>query len=303
MATTANQFFTEASTDPAGAVQARSLPWGLPYHLTPQDVLRLVQDLHRLLFDLNNQLDERGYEPLERLLDAAGFSGLISRATADRLARASTALVLNRYHNGYPDLLPRDTYAGDSVQHGDRGGLEIKASRNEGGWQAHGPREGWFCLVQFEIHLDEAVAGRDREPTRVRGVYIAELAKEDWSWQPARAGRIRSGTATVKPSGAEKLRSGAVWVDPQYAMRHTDLLEGLRVRQFDNATADTAVLAALGATSASLHPSDIARAVAGNIGVSNASRLEARIKRACARLAATGQIHRKRSGSRNLFSL
>jgi hypothetical protein len=303
MAAAANKFFTQAPVDPAGLRSPTDLPWALPHHISPQDVLRLVQDLHQLLYDLNYQLDQRGYEPMERLLDRAGFSGLISRATADRLARTSTALALNEYHNGYPDLIPRGAYPANSVAHGTRGGLEIKASRTEGSWQAHGQREGWFCIVQFHIDLDEAVAERDREPTQVRGVYVAELEQDDWSWQPAQPGKIRSGTATVKPSGMEKLRSGAVWIDSAYEPAHQDLLEGLRVRMFDAASADAAVVAALTAARTALHPSDIARAIAPTVGVQNPRKLESRVTAACKRLLSTGKVKRVRSGSRFVFSL
>ncbi len=298
-----DKFFTIAPADPAGLRQPADLPWPLPYHLDTRDVLRLVEDLHRLLHDLNTQLDQRGYEPMERLLDSAGFSGLLSRATADRIARQSRALVLNTYHNGYPDLLPRDTYAGDSVQHGTLGGLEVKASRYESGWQAHGRRAGWFCIVQFHIDLDEAVALRSREPTRVRGVYVAELLEDDWSWQPAGAGRIRSGTASVKPSGMEKLRSGAVWVDPDYDQAHRAKLESLRVNLFDGSRADAAVLAAVTAARAALHPTQIADAVAPTVGVTNPRRLDGRVRTTCNRLVVQGQLQRTRVGSRVLFAV
>jgi hypothetical protein len=275
----------------------------LPYHLDPKDILRVVEDLHRLLHGLNTQLDQRGYEPMERLLDAAGFSGLISRATADRIAANSNALALNKYHNGYPDLLPKGAYAGDSVAHGELGGLEIKASRYETGWQAHGQRAGWFCIVQFHIHLDDAIAARNREPTNVRGVYVAELVADDWSWQPAGEGKIRSGTASVKPSGMEKLRSGAVWVDPAYEDAHVARLDRLRVTLWDDAKADAAVVAAITAAGTGLHPSDIATAIAPTIGVTIAKKLEGRVKTSCARLVTSGTLNRVRDGRRFVFSV
>jgi hypothetical protein len=50
VAATPNKFFTLASTNAAGLRQPANLPWALPYHLNSQDVLRLVQDLHQLLF-------------------------------------------------------------------------------------------------------------------------------------------------------------------------------------------------------------------------------------------------------------
>jgi hypothetical protein len=148
----------------------------------------------------------------------------------DRVARLSKGLDRNEFHNGYPDLLPHGAYPQNRVQHGAEGGLEVKASRSEGGWQSHGPRGGWFCVVQFALDEDESKALWDREPTRVLAVLVAELSTDDWSWQPAREGRIRSGTASVKPSGEAKLRSGAVWVDPAYQRRHQERLAEARLK-------------------------------------------------------------------------
>ena len=121
-----------------------------------------------------------------------------------------------------PDLLVKGQYPGDAVQRGE-GGLENKASRYPKGWQSHGPRSGWFAVVQ--VHLDERVdvAAHDLDPTAVQAVLVAKLALEDWSWQPAREGRIRSGTASVRSSGTAKLRAGAVWVAPEYRPAHNRL--------------------------------------------------------------------------------
>lgn len=226
------RFIELVQTDAAGTRDPRDLPVPLPYHLAPRDILRCVEDLHQLLHDLNTQLNDKGYERLEELLDPAGFSGLMSRAVVDNIHRQSRALDRNEYHNGYPDLVPHGVYPQNKAQHGDQGGLEVKASRYDGSWQSHGPRAGWFCVVQFEIDDDEDKALQDREPTRIRAVMIAELAKDDWSWQPAKEDRIRSGTASVKVTGRYKLRSGAVWVDPDYEDEHQRLLADATVKTF-----------------------------------------------------------------------
>ena len=165
---------------------------------------------------------------MEELLDPASFSGLLSRAAVDKMARLSKQLVRNEYHNGYPDLLPNGVYPRNRAQHGQHGGLEVKASRNETSWQSHGPRGGWFLIVQFRQDDADEKALHDRNPTQILAVMIAELVPNDWSWQPAKEGRIRSGTASVKASGAVKLRSGAVWVEPSYEARHTELLKNAR---------------------------------------------------------------------------
>lgn len=223
-------FLREVRPDPDGLVNSQALPVPLPFGLQPRDLLRTVEDVQQLVHRLNLVLHDAAYEPLEDLLDRASFSGLISRTVAARLAAASRILVVNRYHNGYPDLIRTGEYPGDAVQRGV--GLEIKASRSEGSWQSHGPRPGWFCVVQFAIDENAEAARLDRAPTTIRCAMLAELGEDDWSWTPARSGRIRSGTASVTQSGKLKLRAGAVWVDPDYRERHDALLAQLRAAEF-----------------------------------------------------------------------
>lgn len=229
------RYLQPVPVDPKGIVTASSLPIALPYGLTPRDFFRTVEDVHDLLHDLNGLLHERHYQRLEELLDPAGFSGLLSRTVATRLAMASKTLVVNRHHNGYPDLIVKGQYPHDDVAHGE-GGLEVKASRYEKGWQSHGPRSGWFAVVQFLFDERTTVATFDLEPTRLVAIMVAELAADDWSWQPAATGKIRSGTAGVKASGTAKLREGAVWVDPSYRATHDALAERARARAAKGAT-------------------------------------------------------------------
>jgi hypothetical protein len=295
------RFLDLPAADPNGLRREADLPYPLPYHLRAQDVLRMVEDLYELLHDLNVQLDSKGYDRLEELLDPAGFSGLISRSVVDGIAKFSRALVKNRFHNGYPDLLPKNTYAGDAVQHGTLGGLEVKASRSEGSWQSHGPRAGWFCVVQFSIDSDIAKAVRDREPTTVSGVYVAELSVDDWSWQPAGAGRIRSGTASILPTGREKLRSNAVWIDPSYEGRHGALVMALRVALF-RSQADTHVLGALTAAARPIKLGELADQLAVAAGVPTGPILTA-VKAALRKLTAAGRVRVDGRGSAAIYML
>ena len=227
------RFLQAVTPDRAGLVEERDLPEPLPYGLQPRHVLRAIEDVQDLIHQMNAVLYESSYEPLEDLMDRASFSGLISRTVTTRLAEArSGSLVVNQYHNGYPDLIPKGRYPSDSVQRGV--GLEVKASRSDGSWQAHGPRPGWFVVVQFSIDETEGIARLERKPTQIRAAMIARLTEDDWSWTPARSGRIRSGTASVKPSGRLKLRKGAVWVDPDYRVEHDALQRSLLLTNFRN---------------------------------------------------------------------
>lgn len=200
--------------DPAGLVpKADQLE--LPHGLTARDFFRTLEDVQSLLGDLNEMLYEKHYGSLMNLLDRAAFSGLISRTVVERLARTSRGLAVNQYHNGYPDLIPDGAYPNNSVPHG-AGGLEVKASRERSSWQSHGPRAGSFCFAQFFLDKRKDIALHDLEPVSMRALMVGRLDLEDWSWQPAREGRIRSGTASVKASGMLKMRKGAIWVEPSY---------------------------------------------------------------------------------------
>jgi hypothetical protein len=286
----APRFIQKPTTDRDGLKQGASLP----HNLEPKDVLRLVEDLHDLLHDLNTMLVAKGYDRTEELLDPAGFSGFISRSVVDRIARLSRGLVKNTHHNGYPDLLRHGDYSGDAVQHGTKGGLEVKASRFKSAWQAHGPRAGWFMVVQFALDEDESKALRDREPTKVLTVLIAELAEDDWSWQPAGEGRIRSGTASVKASGVVKLRSGAAWVDPTYQDEHDERLASARREVWREHAADDC-LTALRQAGRPLKLQEVVAAVAPRAGVSE-DKLRSTAGSALARLVKAGKATKPKRG-------
>ncbi len=288
------RFIEKLSADPKGLRTVAALPCVLPYSLRPSDILPMVESVYEMLHEVNSRLHNLGYDRLEELLDSAGFSGLVSRSVVDRLGRMSRALIPNSYHNGYPDLLPRGVYPKDAVQHGKLGGLEVKASRYDSGWQSHGPRSGWFCVVQFELDSRENLALQDREPTQFRAVLIAELLESDWSWQPAKQGRIRSGTASIKSSGEVKLRRGSVWVDPNYETAHKSRLKAALLNDLSSGIDDTVhqTLVTL-ASVATAH--DVATQVALSVGLHQNDVL-GRVKLSLARLVRTGRAKRPSRG-------
>ncbi len=247
-----------------------------------------------MLHEVNGKLHELGYDRLEELLDPAGYSGLLSRSMVDRFDRFSRALVQNRYHNGYPDLLPRGAYPGDAVQHGQQGGLEVKASRYQSGWQSHGPRAGWFCVVQFALDRDAAKALHDREPTTVQAVYVAELEEADWSWQPAAEGRIRSGTASVTGSGELKLRLGAVWIDPTYERDHAERVQHLMLSDF-GANAEQLIIEVLESSLEPLSADEVATHLAGPANLP-AELIRTRVVSRLRKLASSGEVIRPSRG-------
>jgi len=267
----------------------------LPYNLRPEDVIRVAEDIHDLLHEVNSMMVARSFDRMEELLDPAGFSGFVSRSVVDRFAGLSRPLVKNTYHNGYPDLLPYGTYAGDAVQHGTKGGLEVKASRHPSSWESHGPRGGWFCVVQFEIDQDETKALQDREPTRLLAVMIEQLTKEDWNWQPAKDGSIRSGTASIRPSGAAKLRGNAAWVDPSYEADHEERLLVARRDAWRTASAGEDCLWALRKAGKPMKAAEIVEAVASKVDVPP-DRLRATVASTLKKLVESGAAGKPRRG-------
>lgn len=288
MATGNPRYLTAVVVDPGGAVADAALPEPLPHGLKARDFVRTVEDVQDLIQDLNSLLASKSYSRLELLLDPAGYSGLISRTVADRLARASLGLVVNKHHNGYPDLIPAGRFPNDAVPKSDEG-LEIKASRYESSWQSHGPRSGWFAVIQFEFDAREAVAPADREPTRVVAVMAAKLDQADWSWQPAQAGRIRSGTATVRASGMAKLRNGGVWVRPEYQAAHDELTTRARINAAQPEIEST-LLAVLAKAGGPMSVEGVAAEAGLLMGGVPASRLLGRVKAALVRLSKSGKV-------------
>lgn len=256
-----SRYIEKAPTDPAGLKAGVELP----YHFQPRDVLRIVEDMHDVLHEINSMMDAKSFNRMEELLDPAGFSGFVSRTIVEGLDRHCRALVRNEFHNGYPDLLPHGVYPSDAVQHGERGGLEVKASRNPSSWESHGPRGGWFCVVQFALDENKDKALKDREPTKVLAVMIEQLEKEDWNWQPAKEGKIRSGTASIRPSGAAKLRTNAAWVEPSYQHEHDERLTIARLATWRSRAAEDDCLEILIETGEEMKPAEIAEIVATKI--------------------------------------
>ncbi len=122
---------------------------------------------------------------------------------------------------------------------------------------------------------------------------LANLTEEDWSWTPAQPGRIRSGTASVKPGGRLKLREGAVWVDPQYKAQHENLLASLLLSEFRRESAEQ-VLQILRGREGDMSASDIAALIPRDPRIADATALAA-VRSSLTKLRREGLIA---SGSR-----
>jgi len=189
----------------------------LPYHLTTREIKATLEDTHKFVFNLNEMLYREMGQRIEDILMAATFSGMLSEFIVRRLSAHSLTLTRNLYHNGHPDLIPRDRYPGDAVQYGHEG-LEVKTSRYSSGWQGHNPEKIWVMIFRYENDpYKPEKESRDIEkhlPFQMVEVLAAELKKSDWSSQGRRTGSRRTPTASIVAAGTTKLRANWIYRIP-----------------------------------------------------------------------------------------
>lgn len=187
----------------------------LPYGLRVAEIRAAMEDLYDFLHNVNRFLTSKGWDRLEEMLSAAGFSGLMSELVVQSLSKHSASMTKNKWHNGRPDLVPRGVYPRDAVLAGDQG-IEVKASRYGGGWQGHNVEPGWIMIFQYQIDL-RTEPSEERKPTAFQRVLAAELDADDWRFSGRGPGSRRTITASILSSGLAKLEANAVYVDPAYA--------------------------------------------------------------------------------------
>lgn len=186
----------------------------LPYGLRVGEVRAAIEDIYDFLHNVNRFLTDKGWDRLEETLMPATFSGMISELVVQSTSKQSASLNRNQYHNGRPDLVPRGLYPNDAVLRGEEG-IEVKASRYEGGWQGHNIESGWIMIFQYQVDL-ETQPVEEREPTKFVRVLIAQLEEEDWGFSGRGAGSRRTITASILRSGMQKLLANPLYLDPTY---------------------------------------------------------------------------------------
>ncbi len=183
----------------------------LPYSLRLRDFESTMEDVYDFFFDVNTSLVGRGLDRLENMLRRAILSGVLSELVTESLAKHSRGLVVNRYHNGHPDLVKRGLYENDSVKSGEEG-IEIKTTVRKGGAvDTHGARDQWFCVFVYQVdNVTEPATAR--APLRFTEIYLAEVTTDDFRKNPR--GELGTRTATLDRLGVKKLRDDWVYLDP-----------------------------------------------------------------------------------------
>ena len=183
----------------------------LPYSLRLRDFESTMEDVYDFFFDVNTSLVGRGLDRLENMLRRAILSGVLSELVTESLAKHSRGLVVNRYHNGHPDLVKRGLYEKDSAKSGEEG-IEIKTTVRKGGAvDTHGARDQWFCVFVYQVdNVTEPATAR--APLRFTEIYLAEVTTDDFRKNPR--GELGTRTATLDRLGVKKLRDDWVYLDP-----------------------------------------------------------------------------------------
>ncbi|MGQ9827938.1 MAG: hypothetical protein ACUVSW_08740, partial [Roseiflexus sp.] len=88
-----------------------------------------MEDFIDFLGFVNQQLHSKGIPRLECFLMPASFSSIVGDFIIMRIPEYCSSFVKNQYHNGHPDLIPKEKFPGNAAQY-TQDGIEVKASRH-----------------------------------------------------------------------------------------------------------------------------------------------------------------------------
>lgn len=183
----------------------------LPYGLTIAHLRLAMTEFIEFLGFINTQLQTKTIARLETMLMPANFSSIVGEFMTSTIPRHCPTLVKNKHHNGHPDLIPTQMFAGDSVQH-THIGIEIKASRYLRGWQGHNPEDVWLMVFVFDCNRPNDVSPKPFRFVRVLG---AQLTQDDWLFSGRSDTSRRTITASVTQSGFSKMMANRIYEDSE----------------------------------------------------------------------------------------
>jgi len=194
----------------------------IPYGVTSEHIAKSLIDWVDFLQFMNEQLFVKQIPRLETFLMPASFSSMVGEFMNMRIPLYCPSIVKNKYHNGHPDMIPAGRFPDDAIHHSTVG-IEVKGSRNRKNWQGHNPENVWLMVFIFEANSanDEAQAlkkGKDpvAKPFRFIEVLGAQLEEDDWQFSGRSETSRRTITATIKPSGYEKMADNWIYRDPDF---------------------------------------------------------------------------------------
>lgn len=111
-------------------------------------------------------------------------------------------------------LLPAGMFPNDAAQHAGEG-IEIKGSRYLRGWQGQNPEDTWLMVFVFDSNRPvDAAKGVAPKPFRFVRVAGALLKEADWTFSGRTGTSRRTITASVNPSGYEKMMANWIYGPP-----------------------------------------------------------------------------------------
>jgi hypothetical protein len=175
----------------------------IPFDLSSNAIGAAIKDLYDILFVVNAALIAKSYSVLEELMLGNAFSGFLGEILVKQLSVHSKQVVRNTRVGGHPDLVPRGKYKDDCVLKGDEG-VEIKVSRQKGGWQGHNIEEGWLMVFVYSV-------GDKSRPTEITAVFSAELTRADWSFSGRSETSRRTITASVRNDAVRRMKDNWIY--------------------------------------------------------------------------------------------
>ncbi len=187
----------------------------IPFGVSVEQVFQAMVDFTDFLQTVDTELVRKRMSRLEDMLMPANFSSMVGEFITSNLPKHCPSIAKNSYHNGHPDLLPAGKYPGNSAQHVGADGIEVKASRYKKGWQGHNPEDVWLMVFVFEGgRPSDAQNAKGMTRFRFLAVYGALLEKTDWQFAGRSQTSRRTITATVLPSGFEKMAENWIYKAP-----------------------------------------------------------------------------------------
>lgn len=199
---------TPVAVDSAGFNPAVTLPYGL----TTDHIAGAMTDFLYFLRLVNTGLHAEKIPRLESIMMSANFSSLVGEFMNAGIPKYCKALVKNRHHNGHPDMIPTGMFPGDDAQHAAEG-IEIKASRYERGWQGHNAEDTWLMVFIYDSNRPVDYEANPK-PFQFVGVLGERLIKADWLFAGRSETSRRTITASVTPTGYEKMNANWIYRAP-----------------------------------------------------------------------------------------
>ncbi len=183
----------------------------IPHGVGIEHIRLAMEEFLAFIGFVNQQLRTKQIARLESFLMPANFSSIVGEFMGAAIPKHCATVRRNTYHNGHPDLVPTGRSPNDSILHGSDG-IEVKASRHVSGWQGHNAEDVWLMVFVFDSNTSrDAAQGIEPKPFQFIKVVGAMLQKSDWQFSGRSSTSRRTITATVKPSGFQKMEANWIY--------------------------------------------------------------------------------------------